>query len=327
MKILSLLNTVFVPLDRNGKTFYMLLDSGCPFSFSNCITEVTASDLGLQTEFNFNIPKQDNQFNQVLETSSHLLGLEVAGLLGLDFIQSFDNILINIREQTLDFNLPDFQADFALDFNITNIMFDVMLTSMSPLTLGDDKLTVVDTGSFQCMAFQPIFANYPVSRAWQGVTFMGPIEIDYYNNIELYFNDSYQGNYIFGVSPDLPAMPFDFILGMNYISQYELLIDLKNSKLKFKKSQAPALINVNPTHTLGFQVVFENDKLVVNNVRPDCPNNIQVNDIIEVDSIDISQANRVNEIYNTLIQSSINKPVKAKVNGEDRVLLKIELFG
>jgi len=326
MKILSLLNTVFIPVVRNGKTFYMLLDSGCPFSFSNCITEITSNDLGLQTTYHHNIPKQDNQFSQVLETSSRLLGLEVAGLLGLDFIQSFDNILINIREQILDFNLPNFQAEFALDFNITNIMFDVMLTSISPLSAGHDKTTVVDTGSFQCMAFQPIFNKYPVSRAWQGITFTGPIDIDYYQNIELYFNDSYQGNYIFGVSPDLPSMPFDFILGMNYISQYELLIDLNNSKLRFKKSQAPALINVNPTHTLGFQVVFENDKLVVNNVRPDCPNNIQANDIIEVDSIDMTQENKVNEIYNTLIQSSSNKPVKARVNGEERVLVKIELF-
>ena len=326
MKILSLLNTVFVPLQRNGKTFYMLLDSGCPFSFSSIITEMTDSDLGLETTYHFPIGRQNELFYNTLETTSRLVGVDVRGILGLDFIKSFENILINIREQILDFNLPSFQSDFELDFVINNVGFDFMLTSISPKHSGNDKTTVVDTGSFQCMAFQPIFDDYAVSKAWKGVTFSGAINIDYYKGIELYMNDTYQGNYIFGCSPDIPQMPFDFMLGMNYISQYELLIDLNDSMLKFKKSKAPALISVNPSHTLGFQVDIKENKIIVSNVRADCPNNIQEGDIIEVASIDITQENSVNNIYNTLIQSSNDKPVKAKVNGEERELVKIVMF-
>lgn len=113
MKILSLLNTVFIPVVRNGITFYMLLDSGCPISFSNHINEVTSADLGI--EINFIHPLQHHNFDNVMESLSRLVGIEVAGILGLDFISSFDNILINIREEKLDFNLPNFQADFDLD--------------------------------------------------------------------------------------------------------------------------------------------------------------------------------------------------------------------
>ncbi|MBI9031483.1 hypothetical protein JEZ13_05735 [bacterium] len=319
MEILSLLNTVFIPVVRNGKTFYMFLDSGCPISFSNLINEVTSSDLGIEKDFNHSL--QHHNFNNVMESLSKLVGIEVAGILGLDFIGLFDNILINIREEKLEFNLPNFQADFDLDCQILGFIS----TSISPINPNNDGLTVFDTGAFQCMSFNPIFDHYPISRSWKYVSFMGTMNMDYYNNIELYLKESYKGKHIFGVANNLPELPFDFILGMNFVSEYEVLIDVVNSKLSFKKSKALPILNVHPTHTTGFQIEIQ-DKIVVSHVRENCPNNVNIGDVIEVDGIDMTQENKVNSIYNTLVYSSSDKPVKAKINGEERELVKIELF-
>lgn len=176
------------------------------------------------------------------------------------------------------------------------------------------------------MSFNPIFDHYPISRSWQYVSFMGTMNMDYYNNIELYLKESYKGKHIFGIANNLPELPFDFILGMNFVSEYEVLIDVVNSKLRFKKSKALPILNVHPTYTTGFQIEIQ-DKILVSHVRENCPNNVDIGDVIEVDGIDMTQETKVNLIYNTLVYSSCNKPVKARVNGEERELVKIELFG
>ncbi len=256
-----------------------------------------------------------------MKSLSDLVGIEVAGILGLDFITLFDNILINIREEKLEFNVANFKADFDLDCQFTGFI----TTSISPINPENDGLTVFDTGAFQCMSFNPIFDNYPISRSWKYVSFMGTMNMDYYNNIELYLQESYKGKYIFGIANNLPELPFDYILGMNFVSEYELLIDVVNYKLRFKKSKALPILNVHPTYTTGFQIKID-DKILVSHVRENCPNDVNIGDVIEIDGIDMTQTNKVNSIYNTLVYSSSKNPITVIVNGEERELVMTELF-
>ncbi len=320
MKILSLLNTVFIPVIRNEKKYYMLLDSGCPLSISNHINLIEAADLGLDTDFYHTFNKHD--FESVMKFLSQLVGIEVVGILGLDFISSFDNLLINVREQFLDFNVSNFEEDFEL-----NCQFSQFITTrISPVKPENSGLTVFDTGAFQCMAFKSDFVNYPVSKSWLYVSFMGQMIMDYYNDVELYLNNHFMGKHIFGVASNLPNLPFDCILGMNFISQYELLIDKANSKLRFKKSQSLPLINLLPTHSPGFQIIIDNNNIVVSHVRENCPNKVNMGDIINIEGIDMTQDNKVNSIYNTLVFRADKAPLNVKINEEYRKLVMSALF-
>jgi hypothetical protein len=320
MKIISLLNTIFIPVQRNGETYYMFLDSGCPFSFSKEIDEITSDDLELN--FPFTLSLGDLEFSEVLQELSHLVGIEVAGILGLDFIMAFDNVLIDVRDETIEFNRSDFYADFELKCHFSQFI----ITSMAPIQEDYEALTVFDTGAFQCMSFKPIFSDYPTSFNWRFVSFMGTKSMNFSKDIELYLDGTFRGKHLFGETSDMPVIPFRYILGMNFASKYKVLIDVANSKLKFKDSLSTPLLNIEDSYSPGIQIKIIDNKIFVEHIRENCPNNLQVGDEIELSGIDMNSINKVNEIYNKLMYRPNNKPIMVKVNGFNQQLRMIDMF-
>jgi len=320
MKIISLLNTIFIPVHRHGQTHYMFLDSGCPFSFSSKIDEITSHDLELN--FPFTHPVGDHDFSNVLQKLSHLVGIKVAGILGLDFINAFDNVFIDVRDEIIEFNKADFDADFELKCHFSQFI----ITSMAPIQPDYEALTVFDTGAFQCMSFKPIFADYPTSQNWRFVSFMGTMSMDFSKDIEIYLDGKFRGKHLFGVTYDMPVIPFKYILGMNFVSEYKLLIDVTNSKLKFKETHSTPLLNIEQTYSPGIQIKIIDNKIFVEHVRENCPNNLNIGDEIQLSGIDMNSSNKVNELYNKLMYRPDNKPIMVKVNGVNQKLKMIDMF-
>lgn len=320
MYILSLLNSVVVPISRDDKTYYFFLDSGCPYSISPFLTSLNQDDLGL--DFPFHLVIRNINIEPVLTSLSQLLGVKISGMLGLDFFTNFDNFLFDSRNNSLDFNLTEFAYDYAIE--ISNMMH--IQTSLSPINQNNEGMAIIDTGAFTCMAFNNEFSAYPVSSGWKYPSTMGEMTVNFYNDIPLYLNNEMRGKLSFGLPTNLPPMPFEYVLGLNFLTQYTCLFDWGNNKLKLKKSSNLAKLNDTPSFTLGFQIKMINDEIVVSNILPNCRLDIQINDVINLPGLDMSKPEKINEIYNRLIYLNDNKDVSLLVNGIEKVVTPVGLF-
>ena len=111
MHILSLLNSVVIPITRGKETYYFFLDSGCPYSISPVLTSLNQDDIGV--DFPFHLDIHNSNIQAILTSISELLGITISGMLGLDFFTSFNNFLFDSRNNSLEFNLPKFDYEIG----------------------------------------------------------------------------------------------------------------------------------------------------------------------------------------------------------------------
>ncbi|MFA7057368.1 MAG: hypothetical protein WC155_07395 [Candidatus Cloacimonadales bacterium] len=320
MHILSLLNSVVIPITRGKETYYFFLDSGCPYSISPVLTSLNQDDIGV--DFPFHLDIHNSNIQAILTSISELLGITISGMLGLDFFTSFNNFLFDSRNNSLEFNLPKFDYDYAI--GIINMGY--LLTTISPINQNNEEMALIDTGAFTCMTFNDDLADYPISQGWKYPSTMGEMTVNFYNDIPLYLDHEMKGLLSFGRPTNLPAMPFNYVLGLNFLTQYTCLFDWGNNQLKLLKSNKPSQLNNTPSLTLGFQIKIINDEIMVSNILPNCNLDINIGDIISLPGLDMSNLERINEIYNRLIYLNDNKDVHLLVNGVEKVFTPINLF-
>ena len=308
MRVLNILNSIILEVTRNENNYYLFLDSGFPISFSNDFDLLNSDDLGINTDFELNL----NNPPINLTNLSEIFGIHLSGILGNNFFKKFNNLLIDINGKKLEFNLDRFKYDFETDL-LNNNPFIIKLSVRDE---DNDKLCLVDTGSFQCMNFSNDFSNsFLSSNGWVFPSAMGPMNINYYSNIDIFINNQNRGKYIFGIPTNLNSMPFSYVLGLNFLADYICLVDLENNKLKFKKSDKLNILNTKPLYSLKFQIIIKNKRIFVSNKLEGCNLGLKVGDEIIIPGIDMNNPEVINEIYNKIIFINSDKEIDLIHNG------------
>ncbi|HOJ64934.1 MAG TPA: hypothetical protein PLE45_11000 [Spirochaetota bacterium] len=323
MKVLNLLNVIIIEVKRDNKNIYLLLDSGFPHSFSNDINSISNTDLGIDVKFNLNLKNKGIDLSRVNE----LFGIKLSGILGIDFFHIFNNIKIDINEKQIEFNTNDFDYDFDIDLLNTR-PFIINISLENNKNFGS---CVVDTGAFSCMKFSGNFNNnYKSSRGWVfPAAMVDQMRIDYYSDVELYFNNNFSpGKYIVGISNNLPHIPFSYVLGLNFMTDYICFFDLINNKLKFKKSNKSNILNINtrPLYSLKFQVKIINKEIIVSNILDGCNLDINVGDKIIIPDLDMDNLEVVNDIYNKIIFLNSDDEIELICNNQKVRYKPVPLF-
>ncbi len=309
MQVLNLLNAIIIEVKKNNKNLYLFLDAGFPHSFSNDINSINNTDLSI--DINFVLDLQNHPID--LSGLSKIFGVKLSGILGIDFFHKFNNIMIDINGNNIDFNVDTFDYDFEIDLK-SNSPFIIELSIENG---NNNKECLVDTGAFQCMKFSNNFINtYKSSNGWKFPSAMGLMEINYYSNVPIYLNNCNRGNYIFGIPTNLPQMPFDYVLGLNFLSDYICLFDIENGKIKFKKSNTPNILNTQPCYSLKFQIEIINKEIIVSNKLYGCNFDINIGDKIILPDLNMNNLEAVNEIYNRLLFLNDNKEVELICNNK-----------
>jgi hypothetical protein len=318
MKIINLLNAIIIEVKKNNKNYYFFLDSGCPYSFSSDISSINNNDLGIDVNFDFKLHKSLIDLNDL----SEIFGVKLSGILGIDFFYTFWNIKIDIKAKEIEFNTDDFKYDFDIDLlNKNPFIIDISLEN------NNCGKCLVDTGAFQCMNFSKTFSNnYKSSTGWVFPSALGQMNINYYSNIGIYFNNFYTGKYIFGVPTNLPPVPFSYVLGMNFMADHICYFDLENNKLKFKISNKKDILNSKPIYSLKFQIKLINKEIIVTNKLQGCNLDINIGDKIIIPDLDMDNLEVVNDIYNKLIFINSDDEIDLICNGKKANYKPVELF-
>ena len=327
MKIYLPANAIIIPIIRDGKEYYFFLDTGFPSSFSkdlNLVSSISNKDIHIRQNFNLTLSKPPIDVSAL---SQHLM-MDLTGFLGMDFVSQFDNFKINFSTRELDFNVTAFTSDLELDLIASNPFF-VELSVDSPENFGN---CLVDTGAYQSMFLNEnaIGGGHPKSNGWQFPSAFGNMTIDFHAGVKAYTHTECLGNFVFGCPTNLPPMPFDSVLGLNILSQYECCFNLKKHRLQLKTNQRDFRYGADLTedmHTVGVQVISNGENLCVSNVLPGfSPSAIGLNDKLQLPNIDLNAPEAVNCVCEALSSRGCEKDINISVNGSNITVRTLKLF-
>jgi hypothetical protein len=319
MKTVNPLNSVVVEIIRNNNTHYFFLDSGFPFSFSvTGVQFITNTDFN--TERNFNLAlRSSSPFD--LNPLSEMLGVEISGFLGMDFFKLFDNVLIDIKGKRIEFDVHGFEADNETEF------VDTMSNFIIKCSMGQDKeqRCLIDTGAFMNASSEKDLTGNKVSKGWVFPSPYGPLNLKFYSNVSLLMNGERIGEYVCS-NYDKPGFPFSYVIGSNFISDFQCMFDIKNNKFKLKQSKGEPLLNTRASYTLGFQVVIKDKQIIVSNKLDNCVEGINIGDKIEIPGVNMNDPEVINEIYSKLIFLTSDNETEIILNGEPVIYKPVQLF-
>jgi hypothetical protein len=328
MKIYLPANAIIIPINRDGKVYYFFLDTGFPSSFSkdlNLVNNISNKDIHIRQKFNLPLSKAPIDVSSL---SQHLM-MDLTGFLGMDFVSQFDNFKINFRTRELDFNVDEFTSDLELSLVYTNPFLAVDLSVDSPDNFGN---CLVDTGTYQSIFFDKstIGGGHLKSNGWKFPWALGTMIIDFYAGVEAHSRSGSLGKFVFGCPTNLPPMPFDSVLGLNILSQYECCFNLNKRQLQLKTNQRDFRYGADLTedmHTVGVQVIFNGENLCVSNVLPGfSPAAIGLNDTLQLPNIDLNAPEAVNGVCEALSSKGCAKDINVFVNGSDITVRTSKLF-
>lgn len=321
MKTLNALNAIILEIKRNERSYCFFLDSGAGRSFSSStnVTAINEEDIEFDSPFNLNFSPPYIDLNDL----SKVLGISLSGIIGLDFFLRFENVKIDVSGRNIEFNVERFDADFETDF----LSKKPLMINLAAETLKENDICLVDTGAFQCMNFGLFKREYPKSAGWIFPWAQGDMIIDYYSDIPLLIDGDSAGNYVFGKPRNLHFTRFKYVLGLNFMAEHVCLFDFRNKKLKFKKTNAPPILNTRASYSLKMQVVKEGKRMIVNNKLEGCElNDINVGDAIELPNLDLEKPESMNEVYNRMILMDSDSEVTVIHNGREAVFRPSRLF-
>lgn len=318
MEIKIIQNAIIIEIDVNEKRYNFFLDSGFPFSFSKDLSQISNEHLKTERAFKLDLQKPP------IDTSDleRHLGIILSGFLGLNFIQKFETFSINLNENKIEFNTI-FESDFSLPLINTN----PIVTNFSIENSEKKGLVLFDTGAFQSMFFDlnALNNNYKSSKGWAFPSAFGKMLIDYYTEIPVFFENKNLGNYTFGYPTNLPKMPFKYVLGLNFMSEFIVNLNFKNRTIDFKENSKinNRIFKLNSDlYSLGIQLISENNEFVVSNILTGFKNEfLNVNDKITfIEPVDMFS------FYNSIISFKQSKNIELKINNKKVILQTMPIF-
>jgi hypothetical protein len=314
MKIHLPANAIIMPIIRNGVTYYFFLDTGFPYSFANELDQISSinhHDVGCEKAFTLSLNPSPIDTQPL---SEHLM-VDLAGFLGMDFLQQFDNVVVNFANREIGFNVTDFQVEAS-----------VPLKHNTPLTIdlavgdsGQFKTCLVDTGCYQSLFFDEQNDNHPKSLGWQLPSAFGPMEVDFYAGLAAKTKSVDFGKHVFGKPKNLPKIGFDYVLGLNILSQYECCFNLNQNSLQLRKNPRSFRHGAdlhNDLYALGIQLIRHNGALLVDNVLTGFDDiAVKKGDHVFLPDLDLDNPEIVNRIYARLLSFGEEKQVPVLVNG------------
>jgi len=259
MNIYLPMNAVIIPIIRNEETHYFFLDTGCPISFTidqKSVSSINNKDLGI--EYNFELQLHQNPID--INPLSEMLMVELTGFLGMDFVSQFDNMVLDYKEKTIEFNQMDFKPNYVIPFQRNNSLVEIELSIVS----NGNRITgkcLVDTG-----AYQSIFSsnNTVVDNNWNSAhgfkfpTTSGERIFNLYAGIEV----SCEGIIDFGEQVMMldQSIPFDYVLGANILSQYKCCFNIVDKQLQLQENPREFRYGADLTEDLqivGIQLIKE----------------------------------------------------------------------
>jgi hypothetical protein len=318
MKYCTSFNAVLVPVKKHGKTFYFFLDSGFPFSFSknsSLLSAISNTDIGIQEEFSLKLKPQPIDLTPL----SQLLMIDIQGFLGLDFFNKFDNIKINFRTSELEFNVKKFTPDKTINISVGQCLTAEFLVA------GKKTSCAIDTGSYQCFDVSHRLAGkgHLKSCGWKLPTPIGDVKYDFHSGIEIGVGNISLGKYVVSTTTSTLPLPFEFIAGLNLLSNYECLFDFKNGVLLFKDN--PRVLSfprdlTEDLYTIGIQLVLNQGNLTVHCVFKNCViPGIKVGDKVELSDINFADPEMANVILKRL--SSIGESVEIPITVNNKAIM------
>ncbi len=118
----------------------------------------------------------------------------------MDFLQRFDNVVVNFATREIGFNVTDFQLEAAIPLLHNNPMTIEVAVGDS----GQFKTCLVDTGCYQSLFFDEQAGHYPKSLGWQFPSAFGPMEVDFYAGVAAKANTVDFGKHVIGNPKNLP---------------------------------------------------------------------------------------------------------------------------
>ena len=260
MNIYLPMNAVIIPIVRNEKTHYFFLDTGFPISFTidqQSVSSINNKDLGIGYNFELQLHKNPIDINPL----SEMLMVELTGFLGMDFVSQFDNMVLDYKEKTIEFNQMDFKPDYVIPLkNINPLETELSIVSNEKHITGK---CLVDTG-----AYQSVFSNNDIAtdNRWNSAngfkfpTPSGEQMFNLYAGIEV----SCEGIIDFGeqvmmLNQDI-SHTYDYVLGANILSQYKCCFNIKDKQLQLQKNPREFRYGADLTEDLqvvGIQLIKE----------------------------------------------------------------------
>jgi hypothetical protein len=188
--------------------------------------------------------------------------VELTGFLGMDFVSQFDNMVLDYKEKTIEFNQMDFKPDYVIPLKNINPRLEIELSIVSNEKHIAGKC-LVDTG-----AYQSVFSNNDIviSNDWNcasGFKFPTPNgeqTFNLYAGIEV----SCEGIIDFGeqvmmLNQDI-SHTYDYVLGANILSQYKCCFNIKDKQLQLQENPREFRYGADLTEDLqvvGIQLIKE----------------------------------------------------------------------
>lgn len=167
--------------------------------------------------------------------------------------------------------------------------------------------------------------NYMSSKGWAFPSAFGKMLIDYYSEIPVFFDNKNLGSYTFGYPTNLPKMPFKYVLGLNFMSEFIVNLNFKNKTIDLKKNNiinnSIFKLNIN-TYSLGIQIIYENDEYIVSNILTGFNYEfVNVNDKITfIDTVDKCS------FYKSISSFKQSKNIELKINNKKVILQTMPIF-
>ena len=322
-------NCIILPITRNGKAFNFFLDTGCPVSFSadpGKVGVITNKDLGMEEDFQLDLraPLFD------LTSLSERLMINLSGILGLDFVALFDNVKIDFVKKELDFNVPDFYPELELEFLDGPGSENYLLASLSIGRRDNWMKCVVDTGASQSISLGQAPDGYPKSEGWRFSTPYGDNTAEFYSGIEIYAPGIDFGKHVVGCPRGFPPAPFDFVMGLNILSQYECCFNMKDSKLQLRSNPREFRLGADitgDTYSTGLQLILRDGKLQVSNILPGFDTApVRIGDCIELEGVDLNDPEAANQVLERMHSEGEEKEVEILVDNEILTIKTARLF-
>lgn len=316
MEIKIIQNAIIIEIDVNEKKYNFFLDSGSPFSFSKDLSQI--SNEYVKSEYPFHLDFQKPPID--LSNLERYLGVTLSGFLGLDFIQKFETFSINLNENKIELNTT-FESDFSLPLLSTK----PILTNFSIENNDKKGLVLFDTGALQSMFFDlnDLNNDYKSSKGWAFPSTFGKMLIDYYAEIPVFFENQNLGNYTFGYPKNLPRLPFKYVLGLNFMSDFNINLNFQNRTIDLKKNRNNKIFKLtSDLYSLGIQLILENNEFIVSNILTGFKNEfLNINDKITfLEPVDMFS------FYNSIISYKQSKNIELKINNKNLFLQTMPLF-
>ena len=222
------LNALVVPIQCGGLRRYFFVDTGAPYSFSESIDSIPADHSPTQTPFELHSAPFD------LRPLSDVLGLEIDGFLGIDFLSACAYLGIDYAARQLHFNVIDHTKLF-----VEAMAFPLQDGPVVMATFGGGKPLpcYVDTGSFLCSFFGDDPPECPFQRSGlRYPTAKGIAQYSMQTPCEITLSGRYCGEHTIAVGAK--RGPFDGIIGNNFLCRYNVLFDWRNMHLRLLASPA-----------------------------------------------------------------------------------------